>query len=313
MSYPPSQAPGVSVCPRHPDRAAYARCQRCGRPACGECQRPATVGFHCVDCANAAAAARPQVRTVFGGVSRGSTPVVTITIMVICVALEALRWIAGDLWAQIASELIFVPAWGLVQPYRFFTSTLLHSGIWHLAFNMYALWLIGQQLEALLGRARFVTLYVLAAIGGSVAYLAIAGVEAGGVVGASGGVFGLFGAFAVFMRRLGRDPKPILVIIGINVVLGFVVSNIAWQAHLGGLVVGALVAVVFARIPVRRAGAGRAPGAGGVPGMPGVPGLPGAGAVARSGGISGSTLQWLLCGAILLAMVAIVSAVYAFA
>lgn len=96
-------------------------------------------------------------------------------------------------------------------------------------------------------------------------------------------------------------------------VLGFVVSNIAWQAHLGGLVVGALVAVVFARIPVRRAGAGRAPGAGGVPGMPGVPGLPGAGAVARSGGISGSTLQWLLCGAILLAMVAIVSAVYAFA
>lgn len=298
MSYPASPAPGASVCPRHPDRPAYARCQRCGRPACGECQRPATVGFHCVDCAASAAASRPQVRTVFGGVSRGSAPVVTISIMVVCVVLEALRWIAPDLWMRIASELIFVPSWGLVQPYRFFTSTLLHSGIWHLAFNMYALWLIGQQLEALLGRARFFALYFLAAVGGSVAYLAIAGVDAAGVVGASGGVFGLFAAFAVFMRRLGRDPKPILLIIGINVVLGFVISNIAWQAHLGGLIVGGLVAAVFARVPVRRTGSARVPGAVATPGP---------------GGLSGATLQWVLCGAILLTLVAIVWIVYALA
>lgn len=308
MSYPASPAPGgsgtpeVSVCPRHPDRVAYARCQRCGRPACGECQRPAPVGFHCVDCAATAAQSRPAVRTVFGGVNRGSTPVVTITIMVVCIALEALRYIAPDVWWRIASELIFIPAWGLTQPYRFFTSTLLHSGIWHLAFNMYALWLIGQQLEALLGRARFFTLYFLAAIGGSVAYLAIAGVAAGGVVGASGGVFGLFGAFAVFMRRLGRDPKPILVIIGINVVLGFVVSNIAWQAHLGGLVIGTLVAIVFARIPVRRR-----------PPTPAAQGGYGLAPVPARQGISGAALQWLLCGAVLLVMVAVVWLVYALA
>lgn len=310
MSYPASPAPGesgapgASVCPRHPDRAAYARCQRCGRPACGECQRPATVGFHCVDCAQHAAAARPAVRTIFGGVNKGGPPVVTITIMVICVALEALGYIAPGISSRVTVELIFVPAWGPGQPYRFFTSTLLHGSIWHLAFNMYALWLIGQQLEPLLGRARFFTLYFLSAVGGSVAYLAIEGVDAYGVVGASGGVFGLFGAFAVLMRRLGRDPKPILIVIGINVVLGFVLSNIAWQAHLGGLVIGALVAVVFSRIPVRRR----------PPAPPaGYPGIPPQAAVATGHGISGATLQWLLCGAIFLAMVAIVVAVYALA
>ncbi|MBN8883721.1 MAG: rhomboid family intramembrane serine protease [Salana multivorans] len=303
MSYLPSQGAEAPTCPRHPDRVAYTRCQRCDRPACPECQRPASVGFHCVDCARGAASARPVVRTVFGGVSRGSTPVVTMTIMAICIALEALRWIAAGVYQRIAVQLVFVPQLGLVEPYRFLTSTLLHSGIWHLAFNMYALWLIGQQLELLLGRARFLTLYCLSAIGGSVAYLAIAGVGAGGVVGASGGVFGLFGAFAVFMRRLGRDPKPILVIIGINVVLGFVISNIAWQAHLGGLVVGALVALVFARVPVRRGGAARGPAVLGPSGpRPGV-----------AGGLSGATLQWLLCGAITLVLVAIVWLVYALA
>lgn len=237
----------------------------------------------------------------------------TITIIVICVGLEVLRYLNLEAYWQVANQLVFAPSIGLTEPYRFLTSTFLHGGWMHLAFNMYALWLIGSQLEQVLGRARFTTLYVLSALGGSVGYLAIAGVGAPGAVGASGGVFGLFGAFAILMRRLGRDPRPVLIIIGINVVLGFVISNIAWQAHLGGLVIGALTALIFARVPLRRAPAGATrPGNQSGPTQPGL-GYPGPGTsqIAVSRGLSGAALQWLLCGAVLALLVAITAVVYA--
>lgn len=240
------------TCPRHPDRVSYVSCQRCGRPACPECQRPATVGVHCVDCAGAAARTRPPVRTVLGGVDRGGRPVVTYTIMAICVVLELLRYLALPLYQEIYTQLVFWPPFAASEPYRFLTSTLLHSGIMHLAFNMYALFLVGRELERLLGRARYLTLYLLAAIGGSVVYLLIQGLDAAPVVGASGGVFGLFGAFAVLQRRFGGDPRQILVLIGINAVIGFVLPGIAWQAHLGGLLVGAGLAALYGYVPRER-------------------------------------------------------------
>lgn len=288
---PPPVSGGAPVCPRHPDRVSYVRCQRCGRPACPECQRTATVGVHCVDCAREQARTARPVRTTFGGRQRTGDPVVTITIIVICTVIEVLRYLAPSVYQVLFTEMIFSPAYGLNQPYRFLTSTFLHGGVVHLAFNMYALYLVGGQLERMLGRARFVALYVLSAVGGSVGYLAIAGPEAVGAVGASGGVFGLFAAYAVFIRRLGGDNRQILALIGINLVLGFVISNVAWQAHIGGMVVGGVVALIFARIPVRRP----------------APGAPG------SGGLSGTALQWLACGAVFLVLVGVVAAVYSFA
>lgn len=239
----------LPVCPRHPDRVSYVSCQRCGRPTCNECQRPATVGIHCVDCVKQASSQRPVVRTMAGGVARDGLPVVTTTIIAICVAIQVLGYVAPALYSQIVSSMIFAPVYGLSEPYRFLTSTFLHGGIWHLAFNMYALWVVGGELEKLLGRARFITLYVLSAIGGSVGYLVIQGAEAGPVVGASGGVFGLFAAFAIMLRRFGRDPRQILVLIAINAVIGFTFDGIAWQAHLGGLVVGGAVAALMAHVP----------------------------------------------------------------
>lgn len=243
------QQPGAPVCPRHPDRVSYVTCQRCGRPTCSECQRPATVGIHCVDCVREAQRSRPVTRTALGGVDRGTTPIITYSIIGICVVLELLRYLAPGLYVQLLNELMFWPAYGASEPYRFVTSTFLHGGIWHLAFNMYALYLVGGELERILGRARYLTLYLLSAVGGSVAYLVIAGVGAVPAVGASGGVFGLFAAFAITLRRFGRDPRQILVLIGINAVLGFVIAGIAWQAHLGGLVVGGAVAALFAYVP----------------------------------------------------------------
>ena len=153
----------------------------------------------------------------------------------------------------------FVPALGRSEPWRFLTSAFAHGGLTHIAFNMYALWVMGTYLEPMLGRARFVAIYLLSALGGSVMYLllssppSVADVAARdfgswytGAVGASGAVFGLFGAFLVLQRRLGRSAAGMYVVIGINAVLGFVVPGIAWQAHLGGLLTGAAVAAVIA-------------------------------------------------------------------
>jgi membrane associated rhomboid family serine protease len=244
----PEQAP---VCPRHPDRVSYVRCQRCGRPACPQCQRPAAVGVHCVDCVRDAAHAAPATRTVLGGRVRAGRPVVTLTIIGLCVASFVVQWVVPG-WTE---RWDFLPAAGQVEPLRFISAAFLHSpgSIFHIGFNMYALWLVGPYLEQTLGRWRFAALYLLSAVGGSVGLLLLAspvGIAwVTPVVGASGAVFGLFGAVLVVLRRLGRDARQILVLIAINAVIGFVVPGIAWQAHLGGLVTGLALGAAIAYAP----------------------------------------------------------------
>ncbi|NHA69350.1 rhomboid family intramembrane serine protease [Phycicoccus flavus] len=252
----------VPVCPRHPDRESYVRCQRCGRPACPDCQRPAAVGIQCVDCVREGAKSVRQARTVFGGSVTDGRPLVTMTLIGACVVVFVLQQVVPGL----TSRLLFVPVLGDVQPWRFVTSVFAHGGLLHIALNMYALWIMGQYLEPMLGRARFAALYALAGFGGSVGLLLLASPPAGGVctpgsawctgaLGASGAVFGLFGAFIVLQRRLNRSAAGMYVIIGINAVIGFVYPGIAWQAHLGGIVVGAAAGAVLAYL-----GRGRAEG-----------------------------------------------------
>ena len=248
---PTSSAP--PVCPRHPDRISYIRCQRCGRPACPECQRPAAVGVHCVDCVREAARTAPQPRTAFGAPLRQGRPVVTYTLIAMCVVSYVLQLTVGRDWT---GALAFAPFLGELEPWRFLTSAFLHSPsmILHIAFNMYALWILGQSLEPALGRWRFVSLYLLSALGGSVAVTLLAtpaftGPWVQGVVGASGAVFGLFGAIFVVLRRLGRSATPIVAILVINAVIGFLVPGISWQSHLGGLVTGVLLGAAYAYAP----------------------------------------------------------------
>jgi membrane associated rhomboid family serine protease len=246
---------GPPVCPRHPDRVAYVRCQRCGRPACPDCQRPAAVGIQCVDCVREAARQAPVTRTALGGRVRDGRPVVTLTIIGLCVVSYVLQRVVPGWTTQWA----FAPFAGAVEPWRFLTAAFLHSptSLLHIAFNMYALWLVGPYLEQTLGRWRFVSLYVLSAIGGQVGVTLLASpVPEGGwftaVVGASGAVFGLFGAVLVVLRRLGRDARQIVVFLVINAVLGFVLPGIAWQAHLGGLLTGLALGAAYAYAPPAR-------------------------------------------------------------
>lgn len=248
----PSPYSSTPTCPRHPDRVSYVRCQRCERPVCIDCQRPAAVGIQCVDCVRSANKEMRPTRTVLGGRVTTSSPYVTRTLVGINLAI----FLLGFVTPMIQQALIFWPAVGMVQPYRAITTGFLHAGLMHLAFNMYALWLIGPLLENALGRWRFIALYFLSLLGGTVAVVLFASPEdlswVTGVLGASGAVFGLFGAVFFVLRHLGRDATQILTIIGINVVISFVVRGISWQAHLGGLLVGALLAVVFTRLPRER-------------------------------------------------------------
>lgn len=259
----------VPVCPRHPDRVSYVRCQRCGRPVCPECQRAAAVGVQCVDCVREGAKSVRQGRTVFGGdaAAVGERPLVTMTIIAICVVVFLAQWVMPRLTDDVA----FAPYLGDTEPWRFLTSAFAHAphNFLHIGFNMYALWIMGQYLEPMLGRARFAALYLISAFGGSVVYLLLAfphtidqlnqrdfGAWETSAVGASGAVFGLFGAFLILQRRLGRSASMMYATIGINAVIGFVVPGIAWQAHLGGFLVGMACAAVFAHLGKRPEGGG---------------------------------------------------------
>ncbi|HZI97933.1 MAG TPA: rhomboid family intramembrane serine protease [Actinomycetales bacterium] len=245
----------VPVCPRHPDRESYVRCQRCERPTCAECQRDAAVGIQCVDCVRESAQGVREARTAFGGRVGDGRPLVTYTVIGACVVTFVLQLASP----AVTSALAFAPALAESEPWRFVTSAFLHSTglFFHILLNMYALWLIGPYLESLFGRARFAAFYLTSAIGGSVGFLLLAEPvnqfgQLTSTVGASGAVFGLFGALVIVQRKLGRDLGQILVLIGINTVLGFVIPNIAWQAHLGGLVTGVAVAAALAYAPRER-------------------------------------------------------------
>ncbi|MBC3763900.1 rhomboid family intramembrane serine protease [Quadrisphaera oryzae] len=257
------QAPGQDpVCPRHPDRVAYVRCQRCERPTCPECQRPAAVGFQCVDCVREGSRGARQARTAFGATVRRGRPVVTLSIIGICVAVFLVQYAALP---GLPYALGFAPVVAAAEPWRFLTAAFLHGGVIHIAFNMYALYLFGSYLEQQFGRLRFAALYLITAFGGSVGTLLLVSPDSRGwgivSVGASGAVFGLFGALVLVQRKLNQQFGQVVVLIVINGAIGFLVPGIAWQAHLGGLVTGLALGAVYAyapqraRTPVQAAGA----------------------------------------------------------
>ena len=249
----------IPVCPRHPDRPSYVRCQRCGRPACPDCQRAAAVGFQCVDCVNEAARSTPAVRTVYGGAVAVGRPLVTYGIIAFCVLMYALQLLMPNeaVFQNLAFANVYAePRWGEFEPWRMLTAAFLHSqgSYLHIILNMYTLWIFGQALEPLLGRVRFLALYLISAVGGSVGYLMLTplyvpGQGLAGVVGASGAIFGLFGAMLLVQRHRGGETRQLWILIAINGVIGFLIPQIAWQAHLGGLITGALCAAVVAYTP----------------------------------------------------------------
>jgi membrane associated rhomboid family serine protease len=127
--------------------------------------------------------------------------------------------------------------------YRLFTVALVHAGLLHLGFNMYALMVLGNPLEEAFGKNKLLIVFFFSLLTGSLtsAYFASASSYS---VGASGAIFGLFGALAIVGNRIGADVRSIYVIIGVNFAIGFALGGVDWKAHLGGLV-GGLISAQF--------------------------------------------------------------------
>ena len=246
-SGPPGDQPGgpsdVPICPRHPGVVSYISCQRCGRPTCPDCQRPAAVGVQCVDCVREGSKSVPTPRTRFGApVRTDDRPLVTWTLLGLSVVVY-LGQLANPV---VTSTLAFRGVLGGSEPWRFLTSAFVHSpqSLLHILFNMYILYAFGPLLEQALGRVKFLVTYLLCAIGGSVGVLLLATPNPGWftwVVGASGAIFGLLFLYVVLALRAGSVPTTLLVMIGINIALPIFVPGIAWQAHVGGAVTGAAI------------------------------------------------------------------------
>ena len=264
MTAPGDQAsqPGQEsppTCYRHPDRETWVSCVRCGRHACPDCLRSAAVGQQCVECVRGAGRTSRAAKTVFGG-RPSRTAVVTWTLMGVNVLLYLIELahtsLASDWWMLgYAQNYPGGPAQGVAagQWYRLITSAFLPGtgslGILDIAFNMWALYIVGPGLEQVLGRVRFLAVYLLSAVGGSVLFYYLVPPNQP-ALGASGAIFGLFGAWFVVSRRLHLDSRGIIMLIGINLALSLVYrSTIAWQDHVGGLITGAVITAAYVYAP----------------------------------------------------------------
>jgi len=239
----------MSPCYRHPGVLTGVHCARCGRPICTQCMIVAPVGFQCPDCVATATAAQRQPTTVAGG-RISERPVVTYTLIGISAVVYLVQALSGTDRATGLDPVstnygmwpIGIAANG--EWYRLISAAFLHGGWLHLAFNMYVLYALGPTLEKILGHSRYLLLYLLAALGGGVASYAFSSMNTVSV-GASGAIFGLMGALVVAGRRLRYDVTQVLILLGINVVIGFISPGVDWRAHLGGLITGAVVAAIF--------------------------------------------------------------------
>lgn len=246
-----------NYCYRHPDRQSFVLCQRCGRTVCIDCQTPAPVGVVCPECMREQQRNRSSVqrkaerrwgRPAPIAVASGP-PVVTYSIIGITAAFFLFGYlpVIGDgvrSWLLFFAPALYPELTGVFQPWRVFTVSLVHSGFLHIGLNMAALWMIGRTLEPLLGRVRFIVLYLLSSLGGSVLVALLAPTTS--VVGASGAIFGLFGALFIIGRKLGANMASIAIVLGINLAIGFLPGfNISWQAHVGGLIAGGLVGLIL--------------------------------------------------------------------
>jgi membrane associated rhomboid family serine protease len=249
-------AQGQTRCYRHPMRETAVRCIRCDRPICPDCMRPASVGFQCPDDVRLGAQTQRAPRTVAGAEVRNSQPYGTWAfiagnvIVYLVTAFQSVDGINTPGASHLFQQWVLVPRQVALhgQYERLITSTFLHVGLWHIAFNMIALFMVGPFLERLLGHWRFATLYLLSALGGSVAVYVFDSKYAA-VVGASGAIFGLFAACIIFVRELGLDPRWLVGTIVLNFVFTFSVADVSKLGHLGGFAIGALAAFAIAGLP----------------------------------------------------------------
>ncbi|WP_369270410.1 rhomboid family intramembrane serine protease [Streptomyces sp. R11] len=272
---PDADKPAVTTCYRHPKVESHVRCTRCDRYICPDCMREAAVGHQCVECVKEGSRSVRQARTLVGG-RISATPLVTsvlIGLNVLAYLAEVVRPEILDRFSMLSARLvgpdggyyIYVSghpsdfhAEGLVagQWERLLTSGFLHLpptegtfGLLHIVMNMLSLWQLGRVVEPMLGRVRYLALYLLATLGGSVLQLLLADVNVESV-GASGAIFGLGAAYYVLARRIGADMQTVNRFMAFLLLWLLLSAGLtSWQGHLGGLLTGAAVTLAYAYAP----------------------------------------------------------------
>jgi membrane associated rhomboid family serine protease len=232
----------AQTCYRHPSRETGVSCSSCGRPICPDCMTPTPVGMRCPECMRQ----RTRVTRGVGEASLFARAPATFVLIALNVAAFLAELASGGGGFQISgSSLVF--DYGLFGPfvsegewYRIVSSGFLHASLFHVGFNMFALYFLGRLLEPGIGTPRFVAVYAVSLLGGSFGALLLSPNVL--TIGASGAVFGIFGAAFVVARSRGFEAlaSSIGVIILLNLAFSFGAAHISLGAHLGGLVAGVL-------------------------------------------------------------------------
>ncbi len=249
----------LARCYRHPLRETGVRCVRCNRPICPECMRPASVGFQCPDDVKLGRATQRAPRTVVGASVRTNYPYVTWTLVGLNVLVYIFTAVGSVRGANRNQTSHLFAKWQLEpilvahnhQYYRLITSAFLHFGLLHIFLNMFALLMVGPYLERLLGMWRFGAVYLIGALGGSLAVYAFDS-RFTHVAGASGAIYGLFAAALLLARELQLDMQWLVGTIVLNFVFTFTVSGISRYGHVGGFVAGGLATAAIAGLPWKR-------------------------------------------------------------
>jgi membrane associated rhomboid family serine protease len=242
-------------CYRHPERETWVSCTRCERPICPECLRPASVGFQCPDCVQQGNATVRRASAPYGGAIVARPGVVSLVLgllnvvaFVVTVA-TAPGGLTGNTGSRLFDELELVPIRVAVdgEYWRLLGSAFLHIGLLHLAGNLLALAIVGPALERVFGWWRFLAIYLVSALGGSVAVY-LFGSPFGAVAGASGAIYGLFAATLIVVRKLGLDARFMVLAVVLNFAVSFA-PGISLLGHLGGFVTGGLLTLAMVYAP----------------------------------------------------------------
>jgi membrane associated rhomboid family serine protease len=248
----PSYPAAPPACYRHPDRPTRLACSNCGRPICVECSRDAVVGQKCPDCTTPEHRTRVIPARSITHAGRRVAPV-TWGLIGINVVVFGLQELLPDLHI-VARFSQYPPLVEMGEWWRLFTAMFLHGGVLHLLFNMYALWLFGPVLERRFGSVPYASLYAAGGLAGGLLYQLLG--SGAPAVGASGAIFALLGALlaASYRQRHTRSGAAVFgqlgILLAINLALPIFMPGIAWQAHVGGLVAGILIATVWDRLPL---------------------------------------------------------------
>jgi len=231
----------MPICINHFERETNVYCSRCAHYICTDCMRSASIGYQCPECASDST---PIIRGINKNrfiPSQGNNQV-TKFLSITLISIYVAQFVLGDI--LISNFALFAPSVSTGQWWRLFTAGFLHGSILHLLFNVYILWILGSQLESILGKRKFIIIYFVSLMGGSIASFLFSPFGTYSI-GASGAIFGLMGAMLVVGRKKRLDISQVAVLVILNVVIGFVLSGIDWRAHLGGLAAGALIAGVL--------------------------------------------------------------------